>query len=79
MIHDWKAISPQEASELLFYLCVELMLKDKGYFITADTSIKVLTQRLYGDYRQVQNTQEYKRADKHVKYFKSTGLGHELF
>lgn len=79
MNFDWKAISPQEASEILFYKCVELMLQGQEYKLTAEITIRVLTQRLYGDYRQVHNTQEYKRAEKHVKHFKSTGLGHELF
>lgn len=78
-MEDWQGLSPQEASELLFYKCVELMLHGKGYNVSADLTVRVLTQRLYGDYRQVHNTQEYKRAEKHVKHFKSTGLGHELF
>lgn len=76
---DWQALTPQEASEVLFYRCVELMLQGKAYNLSADVGVRVLTQRLYGDYRQVHNTQEYKRADKHVKHFKSTGLGYELF
>lgn len=76
---NWLALTPQEASELLFYLCVEFMLSNKSYNISADVGVRVLTQRLYGDYRQIHNTQEYKRADKHVKHYKSTGLGYELF
>lgn len=78
-MQDWKTIPPQEASDLLFYTLVELMLQGKGYNLSAEVTIKVLTQRLYGDYRQVHNTQEFKRAEKHVKHFKTTGLGHELF
>jgi hypothetical protein len=76
---NWQALSPQEASNLLFYRCVELMLQDKGYNITADNTVRVLTQRLYGDYRQVHNTAEFKRAEKHVFHFKNTGLGKQLF
>jgi hypothetical protein len=76
---NWKDLSPKEASVMLFTRCVELILKDEGYKISADTSIKILTQRLYGDYRQIHNTPEFKRAEKHVKHYKSTGLGHELF
>lgn len=79
MNFDWKAISPQEASEILFYKCVELMLNGQAHNLSADQTARVLAQRLYGDYRQLHNTQEYKRAEKHVKHFKSTGLGHELF
>ena len=79
MNHDWKAISPEEASKLLFMKCTELMLNGSGNNLTADITIRVLTQRLYGDYRQVHNTSEYKRAEKHVFLFKNTGLGKELF
>lgn len=55
------------------------MLVGKGHNLTSDITIRVLTQRLYGDYRQVHNTSEYKRAEKHVFFFKNTGLGKELF
>ena len=79
MIQDWKALSPEESSVVLFKKCVELLLREEGYKITADTTIRVLTQRLYGDYRQVYHTQEYKRAEKHVFHFKNTGLGKQLF
>lgn len=79
MIQDWKALSPEEASVILFKRCVELLLLEEGYKITSDTTIRVLTQRLYGDYRQVHNVPEYKRAEKHVYYFKNTGLGKQLF
>lgn len=78
-IHDWNVISSQEASEILFFRCVELMLIGQTYNITSDLTIRILTQRLYGDYRQITNTQEYKRADKHVRYFKNTKLGKLLF
>jgi hypothetical protein len=47
--------------------------------VMLDLTIRILTQRLYGDYRQVHNTSEFKRAEKHVYYFKNTGLGKELF
>ena len=73
------ALSPEESSVILFKKCVDLLLREEGYKITADTTIRVLTQRLYGDYRQVHNTQEYKRAEKHVYHFKNTGLGKQLF
>lgn len=76
---NWQALTPQEASELLFYKCVEFMLTDKTYNLSADTTVRVLTQRLHGDYRQIHNTPEFKRAEKHVKHFKNTGLGYELF
>lgn len=80
MIYDVKAISSEEASVLLYKRCVELIVKEtKKYEIIADHLIRVLAQRLYGDYRQVTNTSEYKRAEKHVNYFKNTGLGRELF
>lgn len=79
MNYDWKAISAEEASRILFMKCTELMLIGKGHNLTSDLTIRVLTQRLYGDYRQVHNTSEYKRAEKHVFFFKNTGLGKELF
>jgi len=76
---NWTALTTQEASELLFYTCVQLFLSEEYPVFIQNQSIRILTQRLYGDYRQVHNTQEYKRAEKHVKHYKSTGLGHELF
>jgi hypothetical protein len=76
---DWRAISPEEASKFLFKRCVEIMLSGKEYNMSADLTIRVLTQRLYGDYRQIHCTAEYKRAEKHVYMFKNTGLGKELF
>jgi hypothetical protein len=72
-------LSPEEASTLLFKRCVELMLSGLKYNVSADLTVRVLTQRLYGDYRQAHNTQEYKRAEKHVFLFKNSGLGKELF
>jgi hypothetical protein len=75
---DWKELTSQEASVLLFKLCVEVLLaEDKIGPI--DIKIRQLTQRLHGDYRQLVNCPEYKRAVKHVHYFKNTGLGKELF
>jgi len=79
MSYDWKALTIQEASELLFYTCVELFLSEEYPVFITNQNIRVLTQRLYGDYRQIHNTQEYKRAEKHVAYYKNTGLGYELF
>lgn len=79
MIYDLKSISSEQASILLFKRCVELIVLEKKYEITADPAIRILTQRLHGDYRQVTNTPEYKRAEKHVHFFKNTGLGRELF
>lgn len=76
---NWNTISVEEASKILFDKCVEFMLLDQAYKISADVNIRILTQRLYGDYRQVHNTPEYKRADKHVYFFKNTGLGKQLF
>jgi hypothetical protein len=79
ILPNWNIISAEEASVLLFERCVELMLNESSYLITADVNIRILTQRLYGDYRQIKHTQEYKRAEKHVNFFKNTGLGKELF
>lgn len=80
MNDDWFAISPEDASILLFKKCVELILCQKSKSeITTDITVRILTQRLYGDYRQLHNTQEFKRAEKHVHHFKNTGLGKELF
>lgn len=76
---DWNVLPAVEASNLLFHRCVELLLSDKRGYINTDTTIRLLTQRLHGDYRQVYNTPEFKRAEKHVFYFKNTGLGRELF
>lgn len=76
---NWYTIDTEEASEILFIRCVELMLKDQAYLISADVTVRILTQRLYGDYRTIAKTQEYKRAEKHVKTFKNTGLGRALF
>lgn len=78
-MNGWNLISTQEASEIIFIKCVELLLEDKDNEITANPTIRLLTQRLYGDYRQIQNTSEYKRAKKHVHHYKNTGLGKELF
>lgn len=78
MQQDWKEITPQEASVLLFKLCVEILLAENKTG-TIDVKIRQLTQRLHGDYRQLINCPEYKRAVKHVNYFKNTGLGKELF
>jgi len=75
----WYALEATQASEMLFTRCVELMLRNEAYLITADLTSRVLTQRLYGDYRLVCKTPEYKRAEKHVKLFKNTGLGRTLF
>jgi len=68
----------EEASVLLFKGCVELILNGNHSHLI-DSDMKLLTQRLYGDYRALHQTDEYKRATKHVKHFKSTGLGKELF
>ncbi len=76
---NWNTISVQEASQMLFFRLVELLLTNKGWTISADTTVRILTQRLYGDYRQIQNTQEFKRAERHIYIFKNTGLGKELF
>jgi hypothetical protein len=78
-LKDWNILPAIEASQLLFYRCLELLLSDKKYNISTDTTVRLLTQRLHGDYRQVFNTPEYKRAEKHVSHFKNTGLGKELF
>lgn len=64
---------------MLFFRLVEMFLADAGWKITADPTVRILTQRLYGDYRQVHNTQEFKRAERYVHMFKNTGLGKELF
>lgn len=78
MTTDWRGLTSQESSVLLFKLCVEALLsQDKTSPI--DIEIRQLTQRLHGDYRQLINCPEYKRAVKHVHYFKNTGLGKELF
>ena len=76
---NWNLLTPTEASEVLFQRCVEFLLINQGHNVTTDTTVRLLTQRLYGDYRQIHNTAEFKRADKHVKYFKNSGLGYELF
>lgn len=77
MNEDWNALTAEEASVILFKRFVELILNDKD--IILDSTIRLLTQRLYGDYRTYHNTQEYKRAVKHVKHYKNTGLGKELY
>jgi hypothetical protein len=76
---DWSIITVEEASLMLFTRCADLMLKGNGYMVSADVTIRILTQRLYGDYRQIGQTQEYKRAERHVTHFKTTGLGKALF
>ena len=55
------------------YLLTEPSKLDK------DPIVRFLTQRLYGDYRQIRQTQEFKRAEKHVNQFKNTGIGKLLF
>jgi hypothetical protein len=74
----WLGISSQEASENLFSLILDLFLKNEGYRISACPNIRVLTQRLYGDYRQVHVTAEFKRAEKHCHWWKNSGLGKAL-
>lgn len=64
---------------MLFMRVVELFLTGKGWGISADPTVRILTQRLYGDYRQIHQTREFKRAERHVYFFKNTGLGRELF
>lgn len=78
-IPNWNTISAEEASEIIFSRCVELLLNNQGYLITTDVNIRILTQRIYGDYRQIINTPEYKRAERHVKFFKNSKLGKYLF
>ncbi len=78
MTIDWKELTSQEASVLLFKRCVEILLTEDKIGLL-DVQIRQLTQRLHGDYRQLINCPEYKRAHKHVHYFKNTGLGKELF
>lgn len=78
-VSGWYTINTTEASEILLIRCIELMLKDQGYLISADPTIRILTQRLYGDYRTIAKTKEYREAEKHVKMFKNTGLGRALF
>jgi hypothetical protein len=70
----WLGLTPQEASEMLFKLILDKFLQDKGYDITACPNIRILTQRLYGDYRQVRMTAEYKRAEKHNKWWRNCPL-----
>lgn len=77
MNEDWKALTIEEASVILFKRFVQLLLDEKD--IILDSTIRLLCQRLYGDYRVFHNTQEYKRAVKHVNHYKNTGLGRELF
>jgi hypothetical protein len=67
-------LTPQEASEELYKLIIGLMITDKGYAISSDQNIRLLTQRLYGDYRQVHMTNEFKRAEKQMKLVKSSPL-----
>jgi len=76
---NWNIISPEEASVILFMRCVQLMLEGKTWMIAADATVRLLTQRLYGDYRQLHQTSEFRRAERHVKFFKTTGLGRELW
>lgn len=78
MSYNWSLITHEEASKLLFNRCIELLIINAKK-IENDPNIRILVQRLYGDYRQVKNTKEYARAEKYVFYFKNTGLGKELF
>jgi hypothetical protein len=50
------------------------MVGGKGYSISSDANVRLLTQRLYGDYRQVHMTNEFKRAEKQMKLIKSSPL-----
>jgi hypothetical protein len=49
-------------------------MKGDGYKISADLSVRILTQRLYGDYRQVHMTNEFKRAEKTMNHIKNSPL-----
>jgi hypothetical protein len=71
--------TPLELSVFLFKKCVAHLLGSEKDPLEFNVEVKAATQRLYGDYRLIKNTNEYKRAEKHVKYFKSTGLGRELY
>lgn len=73
---SWNTISPQEASQMLFKRILELIIRSVE--VSSDTTVKLLAQRLYGDYRLVKQTAEYKRAKKTLFYFRNTGLGKEL-
>lgn len=77
MTQDWNTLTPEDASVILFKCFVQLLLDNDE--MIRNTTVRLLTQRLYGDYRTYKQTQEYKRAVKHVNHYKNTGLGRELF
>jgi hypothetical protein len=79
ILSNWNTISTEEASKILFKLCYDLFLKDQGYMIAANANVRLLTQRLYGDYRQIHQTSEFRRAERQHRFFRTTGLGKELW
>lgn len=78
MSSDLLKLTTEKASKLLFNKCVELLLAKCDILCNNDPTIKVLTQRLYGDYRLLHLTSEYKKALNHVEQFTKSGLGREL-
>lgn len=74
MSNPWLALSVEDASKMLFKLILNKFLNEAGYDITSCPNIRILTQRLYGDYRQVHMTAEFKRAEKHYKWYINTPL-----
>jgi hypothetical protein len=62
-------------------MCYEVMLTRKQNVFTyllRDPAIRFLTQRLYGDYRQIESVPEYRHAEEALNGFKSTLVGRLL-
>lgn len=70
-LDDCFKMTSEEASVYLHKLLIEAFLSNDELSDSKKTKIKALAQRLYGDYRAVHNTSEYKRAKKYVNFCKS--------
>jgi hypothetical protein len=79
--NELNSLNRPQASEQLFLLCYEVLLAHKQNvfsYLLKDPSIRFLTQKLYGDYRQIEAVPEYKHAEEALNGFKSTLVGRLL-
>ena len=81
-INVLNSLDTKSASRELFLRCFGVMVSSRKQIwfnnLLKDPIIKMLTQRLYGDYRQIENVHEFKKAYKALKEYKSTRIGRIL-
>lgn len=78
-LKDCYKMTAEEASAYLQKLLIEAFLSGDNLADAKKIKLKALAQRLYGAYRTVHNTNEYKRAKKYVKFYKSLRVCKTLF